>query len=83
MVAYQAARQVRARLRALAAVYAVVVGTTTTLAARRRLPSGRTTPRTTAVATMASALFATPTVGYFCKEIIKQLPLLRKCGSAQ
>ena len=82
MVAYQATRQLRARRRALTAVGAVVLGTATPAA--RRLPTGTTATRSTATSTVASALFATPTsVGYFCKEIIKQLPLLRKCGSAQ
>lgn len=59
MVAYQATRQVLARLRALTAVNAVVLGTTTLAA--RRLPTGATTTRTTATTAMASGLFATPT----------------------
>ena len=49
----------QARLRALTAVNAVVLGTTTLTT--RRLPTGTTTTRTTATTTMASALFATPT----------------------
>ena len=55
---YQAERQTRARLRALAAVYAVVLGTTTL--ATRRLPTGTSSARATATATttLASALFA-------------------------
>ena len=56
---YQAERQTRARLRALTAVNAVVLGATTLAA--RGLPTGTTTTRTTATTTMASALFATPT----------------------
>ena len=70
MVAYQATRQVQARLRALSAVNAVVLGATALTT--RRLPPGAATTReaapttsattgTTAAATMASALFATPT----------------------
>ena len=58
MVAYQATRQVRARLRALAAVSAVVLGSAALTT--RRLPTGASS-RTAATATMASALFATPT----------------------
>ena len=57
MIAYQATRQVQARLRALTAVDAVVLAAATTLAARR-LPTGPTTTRTAAAAAMASALFA-------------------------
>ena len=56
MVAYQATRQVQARLRALSAVFAVVLGTTTPTS--RRLPSGTATTRTSATAVMASAVFA-------------------------
>ncbi len=57
---YQAKRQERARRRALAAVYAVVLGATTPMA--RRLPTGSASTRATATAiTLASALFATPT----------------------
>ena len=59
MVAYQATRQVQARLRALAAVYAVVIGASTLTT--RRLPTGSAAARTTAATSMASALFATPT----------------------
>lgn len=59
MVAYQAERQMRARLRALTAVNAVVLGTTALAA--RGLSAGAATARTTAAAAMASALFATPT----------------------
>lgn len=59
MVAYQVARQVQARRRALTAVNAVVLGTTTPTT--RRLPTGATSSRTSATTTMASALFATPT----------------------
>lgn len=60
MVAYQAERQIQARRRALSAVYAVVLGTTSPAA--RRLPAGTTTTtRTPAAATLASALFATST----------------------
>ena len=58
MVAYQAERQIQARRRALSAVYAVVLGTTSPAA--RRLPAGSTSTRTAATASMASALFATP-----------------------
>ena len=49
----------QARLRALTAVNAVVLGTTTPTT--RRLPTGTTTTRTTATTAVASALFATPT----------------------
>ena len=56
---YQAERQTQARLRALTAVDAVVLGTTTL--ATRRLPTGTTAARTPASTTVASALFATPT----------------------
>ena len=59
MVTYQAARQVRARRRALTAVGAVVLGATAP--ATRRLPAGTAATRATATASMASALFATPT----------------------
>ena len=56
----------QARLRALTAVNAVVLGTTTLTT--RRLPTGAATTRATATA-VASALFATPTsVGWFCKR---------------
>ena len=82
MVAYQVTRQLLARRRALAAVYAVVLGAAASSA--RRLPAGTSAPRASAATTLASALFATPTsVGLCCKEIIKQLPLLRKYESAQ
>lgn len=56
MVAYQAERQIQARLRALAAVRAVVLGTAALAA--RRLPAGTTATRSAAATTMASALFA-------------------------
>ena len=56
---YQAERQTQARLRALAAVYAVVLGAAAP--ASRGLPTGAAATRTTATTTMASALFATPT----------------------
>lgn len=57
---YQERRQVQARLRALTAVFAVVLGAAALSA--RRLPTGAATAsRTTASTTMASALFATPT----------------------
>jgi len=56
---YQAKRQIQARRRAFTAVYAVVLGTTTT--SRRRLTTGATATRATATTTVASALFATPT----------------------
>ena len=59
MVAYQATRQVQARLRALTAVLEVVLGAATL--ASRRLPTGSAAARTTAATSMASALFATPT----------------------
>lgn len=60
MVAYQAERQIQARLRALAAaVYAVVIGATTPTT--RRLPTGASAARTSATTSVASALFATPT----------------------
>lgn len=59
MVAYQVTRQIQARLRALTAVYAVVLGTATLTT--RRLPAGTTSTRITATSTLASALFATPT----------------------
>ena len=58
MVAYQAERQIRARLRVLAAVGAVVLGTATVTT--RRLPTGTSATRSTATTTMASALFAPP-----------------------
>ena len=56
MVAYQATRQLQARLRGLTVVSAVVLGTTTL--ATRGLPTGATTTRATATTTVASALFA-------------------------
>ena len=56
MVAYQATRQGRARRRALAAVYAVVLGTATPTT--RRLLSGTTTTRTSVTTALGSALFA-------------------------
>ena len=56
MIAYQATSQLRARLRALTAVSAVVLGATTLAA--RRLPTGAATTRATASAAMDSALFA-------------------------
>ena len=53
---YQATREAQAWIRALSAVNAVVLGTTTTT---RGLPAGiPTTTRTTAAAAMASALSA-------------------------
>ena len=56
MIAYQATRQVQARLRALTAVLAVVLGAAAL--ATRGLPTGAATTRTTATAALASALFA-------------------------
>ena len=56
---YQAERQTQARRRALAAVYAVVLGASTPTT--RRLPAGAATTRTSAATALASALFATPT----------------------
>ena len=56
MIAYQATRQVQARLRALTAVYAVVLGTATL--STRRLPTGAAAARAAASATLASVLFA-------------------------
>ena len=56
MIAYQATSQLQARLRALAAVYAVVLGTSTLTS--RRLPTGTAAARTTATAAMAFGLFA-------------------------
>lgn len=54
---YQATREAQAWIRALSAVNAVVLGTTTTTT--RGLPAGiPTTTRTTAAAAMASALSA-------------------------
>ena len=55
MIAYQATSQLQARLRALTAVGAVVLGTTTLTT--RRLPAGTTTTRTTAATAVAFALF--------------------------
>ena len=53
---YIAARQAQARLRALTAVLAVVLGSAALAA--RRLPTVTTTTRTSAATSMASALFA-------------------------
>lgn len=63
MVAYQATRGEQARLRALTAVDAVVMRSTTlsTSITARRLPNGAAATRTAATTTLASALFATPT----------------------
>lgn len=55
MVAYQVTRQIQARRRALSAVNAVVLGTTSPTT--RRLPSGSSTSRSTATSPLASALF--------------------------
>ena len=56
VVVYQVTRQMQARLRALTAVYAVVLGATSL--ATRGLPTGTTAARASATTSMASALFA-------------------------
>lgn len=66
VIAYQATRQMQARLWALTAVNAVVIGAAGLSVAAAFSTRGFSTgasasPRTSAATTMASALFATPT----------------------